>query len=111
MMQINHRLVSSVTICLENFVNFTNIYAIVLKTAWTLSYLIYSLHYYLQEEKTEDVVPIKETKQGGAVGTDVYIRYFKAGPGKLKWAATIILIIVTQGILQLADWWLAEWLV
>lgn len=52
---------------------------------------------------------MKETKQGGAVGADVYLRYFKAGPSKLKWTVTIALIVVTQGIFQLADWWLAAW--
>ncbi|XP_066923803.1 ATP-binding cassette sub-family C member 4-like [Clytia hemisphaerica] len=61
------------------------------------------------EEKTEEVIPIKETKQGGAVGTDVYVRYFKSGPGKLKWVFTIFLIVITQVIFQFADFWLAEW--
>ncbi|XP_052777823.1 ATP-binding cassette sub-family C member 4-like [Mya arenaria] len=51
----------------------------------------------------------EEERHEGTVGFNVYIAYFKAGAGLLKFLLLVFLCLAAQGSFIIFDWWLSNW--
>ena len=54
-------------------------------------------------------LPEAEERGEGTVGWKVYLEYFKAGAGILKFLLLAILCLAAQGAYIASDWWLSYW--
>ncbi|XP_052782620.1 ATP-binding cassette sub-family C member 4-like isoform X3 [Mya arenaria] len=54
-------------------------------------------------------LPEEEERHEGTVGFKVYIEYFKAGAGILKFLLLTFLCLAAQGAYIVSDWWLSYW--
>ncbi|KAL8559263.1 hypothetical protein ACOMHN_040387 [Nucella lapillus] len=51
----------------------------------------------------------EEERETGTVGLGVYVQYFRAGAGVLRFLLLLLLLLTAQGSYILSDWWLSAW--
>ncbi|XP_025080220.1 multidrug resistance-associated protein 4-like isoform X3 [Pomacea canaliculata] len=54
-------------------------------------------------------LPEEEQRQEGTVGLKIYVEYFKAGSGIIKFIVLVLINLVAQGTYITSDWWLSRW--
>ncbi|XP_005099201.2 multidrug resistance-associated protein 4 [Aplysia californica] len=69
-----------------------------------------SLHSMVDDYEPEPVqLPEQEERASGTVGFGVYLEYFKAGTGVLKFTFLVLVNIAAQVFYVGSDWWLSRW--
>ncbi|XP_072034829.1 ATP-binding cassette sub-family C member 4-like [Amphiura filiformis] len=62
------------------------------------------------EKEDEDLGQLSgEEKAAGSIGVKVYMRFFLAGCSMLFFMFFMVINLTAQGVINVADWWLAEW--
>ena len=56
-------------------------------------------------------LPEEEERQKGTVGWKVYVDYFRAGAGILRFLLMALVCMVAQCSYIMSDWWLSRWCV
>ncbi|KAK3605631.1 hypothetical protein CHS0354_027297 [Potamilus streckersoni] len=60
-------------------------------------------------EAEEVQLPEEEERHEGTISFGIYVEYFKAGAGILKFILLAFLCLAAQGSYVMSDWWLAYW--
>ncbi|CAG5134059.1 unnamed protein product, partial [Candidula unifasciata] len=69
-----------------------------------------SLHSLVDSYEPEPVqLPEEEERASGTVGCSVYVEYFRAGTGLLKFLLLVAVNIAAQLFYVASDWWLSRW--
>ncbi|XP_022806581.1 multidrug resistance-associated protein 4-like [Stylophora pistillata] len=61
------------------------------------------------KNSSEIKAPEKEDRHTGTVTWKVYFDFWRAGAGFLKGMILVLLVIATQAVVMLSEWWLARW--
>ncbi|CAH3114175.1 unnamed protein product [Pocillopora meandrina] len=61
------------------------------------------------KNSSETKAAVKEDRHTGTVTWKVYFDYWRAGAGFLKGLILVLLVICTQAVVMLSEWWLAHW--
>lgn len=57
------------------------------------------------------MLPEQEESAQGTVGFGVYLQYFKAGTGIIKFCLLVLVNLAAQFFYVGSDWWLSQWYV
>ncbi|KAL3847448.1 hypothetical protein ACJMK2_018354 [Sinanodonta woodiana] len=60
-------------------------------------------------EAEEVQLPEEEERHKGTISFGIYVEYFKAGAGILKFILLVFLCLAAQGSYIMSDWWLSRW--